>query len=379
MKVFICGDIINQFSENQFISPSLIDLISSMDYAICNFEGCLRKAEDQFVSMTQHASTLTHLRNAGFNLLLCANNHIADCGLTGLEYTLKHIRATGLEHVGAGFNYEDVYAPKMLTINDETICIINVCEAQIGYFQKNKDTFGYAWMGDPELENLIAEMSRKSDYTIVVCHAGLEHFDMPLPQFRDIYRRYCDIGASCVVAMHPHIAQGIEVYNGKPIAYSLGNFYFPRSIDSNSEDVENQSFSLILNLENGVVTFTPIFHRMDNLCVYKAKEDELDFNLIELSDMLNCEKYDKALEVRIPDVYSKLIEPHFMYVFNGTQFEDSLSLKVKKIIRYLLGKTFYENKEKGSNRQILRMIVNESYRYAIETSMRIKLNKSTSI
>ena len=95
--------------------------------------------------------------------------------------------------------------------------------------------------------------------------------------------------------------------------------------------------------------------------------------------MLNCEKYDKALEVRIPDVYSKLIEPHFMYVFNGTRFEDSLSLKVKKIIRYLLGKTFYENKENGSNRQILRMIVNESYRYAIETSMRIKTNKSTSI
>ena len=43
----------------------------------------------------------------------------------------------------------------------------------------------------------------------------------------ELYRHFIDIGAEAVIAMHTHCPQGYEMYNGKPIVYSMGNFFFP--------------------------------------------------------------------------------------------------------------------------------------------------------
>ena len=43
----------------------------------------------------------------------------------------------------------------------------------------------------------------------------------------ELYRHFIDLGAEAVVAMHTHCPQGYEMYNGKPIIYSMGNFFFP--------------------------------------------------------------------------------------------------------------------------------------------------------
>ena len=53
--------------------------------------------------------------------------------------------------------------------------------------------------------------------------------DVPLPEWRTIYRTFVDCGADAVIASHPHVPQGWEVYNGKPIYYSLGNFVFEKN------------------------------------------------------------------------------------------------------------------------------------------------------
>ena len=45
----------------------------------------------------------------------------------------------------------------------------------------------------------------------------------------ELYRHFIDIGAAAVIAMHTHCPQGYEIYNGAPIVYSMGNFFFPHA------------------------------------------------------------------------------------------------------------------------------------------------------
>ena len=52
--------------------------------------------------------------------------------------------------------------------------------------------------------------------------------DMPLPGWRDLYKKWIDMGADAVIASHPHVPQGWEEYRGKLICYSLGNFCFQK-------------------------------------------------------------------------------------------------------------------------------------------------------
>ena len=57
-------------------------------------------------------------------------------------------------------------------------------------------------------------------------HGGNEYNPVPSPRMVKTYRAFAEAGASAVVAMHTHCPQGIEIHNGIPIIYSLGNFLF---------------------------------------------------------------------------------------------------------------------------------------------------------
>ena len=68
------------------------------------------------------------------------------------------------------------------------------------------------------------------DYLVVYIHWGIERNDMPEEYQRQIGKQCIDAGADLVIGSHPHVLQGIEYYNGKPIVYSLGNYVFGSSI-----------------------------------------------------------------------------------------------------------------------------------------------------
>lgn len=61
---------------------------------------------------------------------------------------------------------------------------------------------------------------------IVIHHGGNEHQPLPSPHNRARYQDVIDMGADALIGMHPHCPQGWEIYQGKPIVYSTGNFMF---------------------------------------------------------------------------------------------------------------------------------------------------------
>src|SRR5690606_13215028 len=96
-----------------------------------------------------------------------------------------------------------------------------------GYGAINDDQqVGYAWVNHKRVSKDIATYRGQVDLLVVQVHAGVEMVDVPIPEWRARYRELLDAGADAIVAHHPHVLQGMEYHQQKPIFYSLGNFYF---------------------------------------------------------------------------------------------------------------------------------------------------------
>ena len=77
-----------------------------------------------------------------------------------------------------------------------------------------------------EMTKRIAEMKKEVDIVVLSIHWGVERSTTPRKQEINLAEKAIDSGADIVVGHHPHVLQGIQVYKGKPIFYSLGNFVF---------------------------------------------------------------------------------------------------------------------------------------------------------
>ena len=104
--------------------------------------------------------------------------------------------------------------------------VLAACEAEFGCFTEVCNRGGYAWLNHHLLDDAVVELSRQVDIVILVARSGVEHVDIPLPEWRSRYKRLCDLGVDVVFGHHPHVPQGYEAYNQSLIFYSLGNFYF---------------------------------------------------------------------------------------------------------------------------------------------------------
>jgi len=90
----------------------------------------------------------------------------------------------------------------------------------------NHSGLGCAYIHDLKVNHLIMEAKQNVDYLVVLPHDGVEFIDVPLPEIIARYRDFVEYGADAVIGTHPHCPQGWEEYQGKPIFYSLGNFFF---------------------------------------------------------------------------------------------------------------------------------------------------------
>ena len=359
--IFICGDIINQTTDEQFIDESLINVIQSCDYSICNFEGTCKSDTLQKGQMLQRESTLESLKDAGFNMLLLANNHITDYGENGLRGTIESIDKYGFDRIGAGFEYNDVYRPHVLAIDGLKIGIINLCEAQLGQFKEKDQPYGYAWLGDYELDERIRTIRNEVDYLIVIPHAGLECYPVPLNQFRQLYRHWCDLGVDIIVGGHPHISQGIEQYGKSIIFYSLGNFFFTGF--NGEKDTWTKGISCVLHFSEEGISYDIIQHRMNDESVAIV---QTDINEIEAKNCIlaNEHTYRSELKKHNAVAFRDLPLRLYMSALNGTSSRDSFVTKIKKISYYLTNrKSLYSGSEKYRMLVLKRLTENETYRY----------------
>lgn len=186
----------------------------------------IRKVGPHLETSPQTAELLTQ---TGIHIASAANNHIADYGPNGIAATKAAIGIIPL--IGAAAVASDVYRPYLTTVDGIRLGFISVAEWGFGAADA-ANSGGFAWVGHPALLPLVRTTATEVDVLVIQVHAGVEHFDLPLPEWRTFYRTLIEAGAKLVVGHHPHVAQGIEHYNGGVIAYSLGNFAFAQTLTS---------------------------------------------------------------------------------------------------------------------------------------------------
>ena len=165
------------------------------------------------------------LRSLGFNLFSQANNHAFDWGDEGY---IKTKTVLGDAAFGAG-TYEEAYKVKVIEVQGVKIGFYALSFAAYkGVFDDvmNQEGLGCAYINDLRVNHDIMKAKKQVDYLFILPHDGIEYIDVPTPETIARYRDFIDYGADGVIGTHPHCPQGWEEYKGKPIFYSLGNFFF---------------------------------------------------------------------------------------------------------------------------------------------------------
>ncbi|SFB06582.1 Poly-gamma-glutamate biosynthesis protein CapA/YwtB (capsule formation), metallophosphatase superfamily [Bacillus sp. cl95] len=258
--------------------------LSASDLGIVNLETAVTDTAGKYTKEYNFKSdkfSLAGLKDAGFGLVSLANNHSFDYGMTGFRDTVEALEDSQLDFVGGGLTSEQAYAAKSYNIKGKKVKIMA--------FSKVLPDFSWvAGEAKPGLANgyeleLMKRNIRKekqdADYVFVYIHWGVEKSRKPEPFQRDWARQMIDSGADGIIGSHPHVLQGFEYYNGKPIAYSIGNFLFPDYVKGDKA----QTGLLHLDIQDGDITlsFSPYRIVRDQIVPQSDQEREVVWRELE--------------------------------------------------------------------------------------------------
>lgn len=228
VKIDIFGDFLATHPEIIQFEKDVSSLLERADFNVVNFEapvaGVGNPIRKSGKNLNQPIASAYLLKEKGFNVFLLANNHMMDYGEDAVLKTKSAFE--GCLSVGAG-TAQEAYEVKIIEKEGCKIGLLSLVHKEFGVLEdKTSKGIGTAWVCSVDIKPIIEEVSSRVDYLLVFPHAGLENADIPLPEWRNLYKRFIDWGASAVIGSHPHAPQGWEEYKGFPIFYSLGNFYF---------------------------------------------------------------------------------------------------------------------------------------------------------
>jgi hypothetical protein len=190
--------------------------------------------------------------DAGFDVLSIASNHTLDWGADALLDCIEHLRSEGVAVVGGGANIAEARKPAILERKGTKIAVLGYCSvAPSGYYAaRNKPgiapmraiTHYHAFEEDQpgtpceimsfpvrsDLDALVSDVKAAKEITDIVVlsmHWGVHNRRVVIADYQPVVAHAAiDAGADIIIGHHPHILKGIEVYKGKVIFYSLGNF-----------------------------------------------------------------------------------------------------------------------------------------------------------
>lgn len=240
-------------------------LLQSADIAFGNLETPVSDGGtpiEKWINMRMPPELLADVRELGFDIVTLANNQMMDFGETAFYDTLSHLREGGLHSVGAGADLDAAWQAEVVTVDGVRVAFmgaastlgagsaatderpgvapIHASESYNIDFAGSMEqpgsapyVFTRAWAEDLErAARAIAVAREQADFVIIALHWGVppfwrSRFQDGLADYQvEVGHALIDAGADCIVGHHPHSLQAVEVYAGKPIFYSLGNFVF---------------------------------------------------------------------------------------------------------------------------------------------------------
>ncbi|KGP90010.1 capsular biosynthesis protein [Pontibacillus chungwhensis BH030062] len=263
----------------QYVAP----LFKKSDYTVINLETPITSATTPYPKLYNFKASpllLEGLSNAGVDLVSLANNHTLDYNVKGLLDTFEALDDKGIDYIGAGNNQQEAYKEKRISIKNQTVAILAFSEVL-------PDLSWYAGVNTPgvasgyQLDRVISiidKVKEEVDYVVVYYHWGDEKVNVPNKDQTHIAHTLVDHGVDAVIGSHPHVLQGFELYNGKPIAYSLGNFLFPNYVTGKT--AETGVLEVTLKEERVSMAFHPFEIKNDQIVPLTEQEKKAQYNYL---------------------------------------------------------------------------------------------------
>ncbi|MBS7577147.1 MULTISPECIES: CapA family protein [unclassified Enterococcus] len=204
-------------------------LVSSADLALGDFEGTINPNRELagYPIFNAPEAVISSIKNAGYDAIDLAHNHILDTGIEGLEYTANAFQKAGIDTFGVNVPNDDILIKE---INGIKVAILgfsygfNGIEATIS--QADYDHY-LNDLNMAHVKSKIEAAEKKADLTIVMPQSGVEYSLEPTEEQQTKYRQMVDYGADIIFGGHPHVAESTEIIEKdgakKFIIYSMGN------------------------------------------------------------------------------------------------------------------------------------------------------------
>jgi poly-gamma-glutamate synthesis protein (capsule biosynthesis protein) len=173
---------------------------------------------------------LPALRGQGVTHAALANNHTIDQGREGITDTYNNLTAAGITPIGYGVNQQEACKPCVIEKEgvNEKVAIFNSFLLRVEDWEVMENEVGVCQAPVEKISGDVKafKKSHPNYRAVVLLHWGIEGMKEPAERQRAEARMLVDSGADAVIGHHSHVIQSEEIYRGKPVFYSLGNFVF---------------------------------------------------------------------------------------------------------------------------------------------------------
>ena len=254
--IYLSSYVQNNYDSNGIegvVAETLLTEMQQADITIANQEfpissGGTKVAGKQFNFRVDPTYTKM-LTEMGIDVVGLANNHALDYGTEALTDTFTALETAGIDYVGAGADQARAMQPSIIEARQRRFGFLAASRVipEVDWNVENRQPGILCTYDSALLCQAIEEAKKQCDFLTVYVHWGIEKSNTPEEYQRQLAYQYIDAGADLVIGAHPHVLQGIEYYNDKPIVYSLGNYIF------NQEIISTVLLRVRVTLQNEVV------------------------------------------------------------------------------------------------------------------------------
>lgn len=194
-----------------------------MDAVHVNAEGAFgnyRRETSKSIAFNFDPSLISIFYKYAISIVTLANNHSYDMGRDAFEETKENLDKHDIAYYGEQYS-----------VDDDALLIKDFGNKKVGFIGINDTN---SPVDVDSVISLIERSEKESDITIINAHWGVEYQLKSHPRQQFLAHAFIDAGADLIIGHHPHVIQEMEVYNDRPIFYSLGNFLFDQyfSVDT---------------------------------------------------------------------------------------------------------------------------------------------------
>ncbi|MBI3806899.1 MAG: CapA family protein [Nitrospirae bacterium] len=319
MQIALTGDVmlgrlVDQYViRNQSIGPDkiwsdVLPLMLKADRRLINLECVISvlgrewQPDSKAFHFRAHPRAIDFLRAAKIDCLTLANNHVLDYGTDALIECLALLDRAGIKRVGAGASLAEALAPATLDLPQGRLGVVSLTDNEPEWEagEKKPGTHYVAYDAKGLVEpyrsrfgQVLKQVRRQADLVMVSAHVG-PNWGLPSVAMRMLAHQIIDLGADLYWGHSNHTPQGIELYKGKAILYSAGDFIDDYAVDPDERN--DLSFLFIVEIERGRIARI-VLHpvRIEDLYVRLARDQEVTF--LQRTMQAKCKAFGTTMEL----------------------------------------------------------------------------------